>query len=217
MFRLDNVSVSYKEKQVLHNISLEIEAGEKVALIGPSGAGKTTLISRFHEMIGPRSALIHQHFALVPKLSVFHNVYAGRLDRNSLFYNLLNLVKPQKKEVASITQILSSLGMVEKLFEPVARLSGGQQQRVAVARALFRGSEVLLADEPVSSIDPHQAGAVLKLLGQNAGTAILSLHSVQLALENFERIVGLRGGRICFDLPADHVHPDLLSELFAPC
>ncbi len=217
MFDLERVSVTYKEMPVLKEISLSIRSGEKIAIIGPSGAGKTTLLRKLYEIEPDQSSFIHQHDALIPQLSTFHNVYAGRLDHHSVAYNLLNLAWPREREVAEVRKLLSDLGMEEKLFEKVAALSGGQRQRVSVARAIYKGSSVLLADEPVSSIDPHQAEAVLNLLQAAAETVILSLHTVQLAVSAFERIIGLRDGRIFFDLSGEMVDRGRLEELFAPC
>ncbi len=217
MIHLDKVSVSYKAEPVLKNISLTIREGEKVALIGPSGAGKTTLLKKLYELQQPHAAFIHQDFALVPQLSAFHNVYIGRLDQYSTLYNLLNLLQPKKREVEQISAILEILGMQEKIYECASKLSGGQQQRVAVARAIFRGSDLLLGDEPISSVDPHQSVAVLKLLKQTARTVIVSLHDVEFALQFFERIIGLSHGQVHFDLPVKKVNNSLLSELYQSC
>ncbi len=217
MFDLENLSVAYRNTKVLKQISLKILNGEKVALIGPSGAGKSTLLRKLYEIHPKKSSFIHQDFALVPQLSAFHNVYIGRLDRYSLWYNLLNLVRPQRNETEQMSPVFKSLGIKDKMFLQVSTLSGGQQQRVAVARAIYRGSEILLGDEPVSSVDPHHAGAVLNLLLKTAPTVILSLHSVHLALEYFDRIVGLQNGKILFDLPRSEVDNKLLSKLYRPC
>ncbi|MBF0279207.1 MAG: ATP-binding cassette domain-containing protein [SAR324 cluster bacterium] len=214
MFELDNVSVSYKDALALKDISIRIEEGEKVALIGPSGSGKTTLLYTLYELEKNYSAFVHQNYALVPQLSVFHNVYIGRLDNHKTAYNLLNLLKPQQKEVEQIVPILEALGMEVFLNKRVGTLSGGQQQRTAIARAIFRKSNIIFADEPVSSIDPHQAGAILELITQRKKTVILSLHAVDLALEFAERIVGLHFGHIVFDLPVSKVSDSLLSRLY---
>jgi phosphonate transport system ATP-binding protein len=93
-------------------------------------------------------------------------------------------------------------------------LSGGQQQRIAVGRAVYRGSDVILADEPVSAIDPHQAGAVLDLIKSRMGTVILAMHDVQLALEHFPRVIGLRDGGVFFDKPSAQVGDEDLAELY---
>ena len=217
MLELRDFEASYGGERVLRQINLVIRPGEKVALIGPSGAGKTTLLKSLYALQPQASAFIHQHHALVPRLPVFHNIFAGRLDQYSLWYNLRNLVKPHPEEISRIRRILNTLSIEEKIFEKAGSLSGGQMQRVAVARALFRQAPLLLGDEPVSSIDPKQAQQVSKILREAAQTVVLSLHSVQLALETFDRIVGLRGGQILFDLPNDQVSIRQQEELFAPC
>jgi phosphonate transport system ATP-binding protein len=213
MFHLSGESVAYENNIALKNITLDIERGEKVALIGPSGAGKTTLLRTLYERAANQSAFVHQHYALVPQLSVFHNTYIGRLDRHSTWYNVLNLLKPRTRILKDVLPVLQALGLGDKAFEKVGTLSGGQQQRVAVARAMYRGESILLADEPVSSVDPHQADAVMELIIQTE-TVIMSLHAVDVALKFAERIIGLREGQLHFDLPAAHVTQTMLRELY---
>ncbi len=217
MFNLDKVSVAYGDESVLHDISLRIDAGEQVVLIGPSGAGKSTLLKKLYELSAERAAFIHQDYALVPQLSAFHNVYAGRLDQCGVVDNLVNLVRPRPKDVDQVEPLLAELGLADKLFEPVSELSGGQQQRVAVARAIYRGSDLVMGDEPVSAIDPHQSGTVLDLLKRRAGTLVLAMHDVQLAQGYFDRLVGLRLGRIVFDRPVEGVDEAILRDLYRPC
>lgn len=216
MFHLKNISVSYNNEPVLRNINLTIREGEQVVLIGPSGAGKTTLLRKLYEVQKDRSTFIHQDYALVPQLSAFHNVYMGRLDQHNVFYNALTLARPQHRELDAITPLLTDLNLNDKLRERVSELSGGQQQRVAVARALYRNADIVLGDEPVSSVDPHQSDTVLTLLKQKAPTLILAMHDVDLALKHFNRLIGLRRGRIAFDLPSADINGDRLTELFAP-
>ena len=214
LFNLAAESVAYENTVVLKNITLQIDRGEKVALVGPSGAGKTTLLRRLYNSVADQSAFVDQHYALVPQLSAFHNIYTGRLDRYSTFHNLLNLIKPQKKVLQEITPILYTLGMEEKIFDKVAAMSGGQQQRVAVARAIYRGEDILLADEPISSVDPLQADTVMEIIVQNTETVVLSLHAVEFALKFAKRIVGLSDGEIQFDLPTEEVTQTMLTELY---
>ncbi len=217
LFELRDISISYGKTRALEGISLTVSPGQKVALIGPSGAGKTTLLRTLYQTLPERCAFIHQDYSLVPQLSVFHNVYAGRLDRHSTLYNLRNLVRPCKTEWKAVQQVLERLGLPEKISQKAAALSGGQQQRVAVARALYQQSPVLLADEPVAAVDPHQSGRVLETMLASVETAVIALHSVDLALQFFPRIIGLREGKVFFDLPAPKVTQTRLKDLFLPC
>jgi len=216
MFQLVDENVEIGARRVLQQISLQVKAGEQLALIGPSGAGKTTLLRRLHQL-QPEAALVHQDHALVPRSSSFNNVLIGRLDRSSRWRNLRNLVAPAEPERSEIAALLHRLGMDEDMFQAIAALSGGQRQRVAVARALYRGGKVLLADEPVSAVDPHRAGSILEILKQAFPTLLLSLHSVQLARTHFPRLVGMRDGGVFFDLPSERVSDGLLADLFRPC
>jgi phosphonate transport system ATP-binding protein len=217
LFDLRQVNVAYGPSPVLRNITLQIREGETLALIGPSGAGKTTLLNTLYQSRMNDCAFVHQQYALVPQLSVFHNIYIGRIDRRPTWYNLMNLVRPQKRVVDEVTSILDILGLTEKLFAKVEALSGGQQQRVAVGRAMYRGGQVLLADEPVASIDPLQGEAVLDLIVRTGKTVIMALHSVSFARRFVQRIVGLCAGRIRFDLPADRITQNDLDALYSTC
>lgn len=214
MFHLTNISFAYDGEPVLRNISLNIDEGDKVVLIGPSGAGKSTLLRKLYDLQKQQAAFIHQDYALVPQLSVFHNIYMGRLDQHSVFYNALTLIRPQKRERDEIAPLLNALGLTDKQDERISELSGGQQQRVAVGRALYRNATIILGDEPVSAIDPQQSDTVLNLLKKYAGTLVLAMHDVELALRHFDRIVGLRNGHLAFNLPRDQVTDTHLSELF---
>ena len=217
MFELNGANVAYGDQVALRNVSLRIEAGERVAFIGPSGAGKTTLLRTLYEQRPQDASFVHQHYALVAQLSAFHNVYMGRLDRYSVWKNLHNLMWPRRDAKAEIIPLLDDLGLESFAFKRVGELSGGQQQRTAIARAIYRASDVMFADEPVSSVDPHQAGAVLDLIMKSQRTVILSLHAVELALQYARRIIGLRLGSIVFDLPAKQVSDSHLTQLYQPC
>ena len=215
MYDIENLTVAYDEAPVLENISLRIRAGEKAVIIGPSGAGKSTLLKKLYELRQEQCAFIHQDYALVPQLSAFHNVYAGRLDTTPTFSNLLNLIRPQDHALEEIQPIFQALEMGDKINERVSNLSGGQQQRVAVGRAIYRHSAILLGDEPVSSIDPHQAGSVLQLINNSSPTVVLAMHDVRLALEHFPRVIGLREKCVAFDLSAAEVDEPVLRDLYA--
>lgn len=214
LIELNNLSVNYSDKNILDGISLEISKGEHIALIGPSGVGKTTLLKKIYQMLGSDVSFIHQNFSLVPQLSVFHNIFIGRLDFNSTFYNLINLAVPLKKEKKKIEEITSLLDINKYLFTKTANLSGGQQQRVAIGRTLYRKSSVILADEPVSSLDPAKSKNVLNILTTKNHTTISALHNIKHAKEFFTRFIGIKDRKILFDLSKEDVTERNLSDLY---
>ena len=199
MFQLTNANLGYKQSSVLRNISLEINEGERVALVGESGAGKSTLLAALQSQLQNEATLIPQDLGLVNNLSVFHNIYIGRLNAYSSVYNLLNLAWPQKREVQKIKPLVERLSLVDKLFKPTGELSGGQQQRTAICRALFQGGSAIIGDEPVSAVDNHMANIIMKTLIAKFPTVVLALHDVDLAIKFSTRIIGIKDGAICFD------------------
>lgn len=242
-YRLEHVRKLFGRHQVaLDGVSLTIEKGQRVALIGPSGAGKTTLfrllnctlrqssgkiwingedaetlhgkrLRRARSLIGT----VYQQHNLVQRLKVIHNVLSGQLARWSTLGSLLSLLRPS--DVALAHAALQKVGIAEKLFERTDELSGGQQQRVAIARVLVQDPEIILGDEPVSSVDPTLANTIVKLLidisQETRKTLIVSLHSVDLALAYFPRVIGIKNGRTSFDLPPDKISEGMLDELYA--
>jgi phosphonate transport system ATP-binding protein len=242
-YRLEKVVKIFGRRQVaLGGIDLNVQRGEKVALIGPSGAGKTTLFRLLNLTLRPTSGRIwmdggevvnlhgkqlrearckigtvYQQHNLVPRLKVVHNVLSGRLGQWSSLRSLLSLARPV--DVDAAYQALKQVGIQEKIFSRTDELSGGQQQRVAIARVLMQDPEVILADEPVSSVDPSLATTIVKLLVDISEsmrkTLLVNLHSVDLALEFFPRIVGIRNGTMLFDLTSDKVTDDLLEDLYS--
>ena len=199
MFQLTNANLGYKQSSVLRNISLEINEGERVALVGESGAGKSTLLAALQSQLQNEVTLIPQDLGLVNNLSVFHNIYIGRLNTYSSVYNLLNLAWPQKREVQKIKPLVERLSLVDKLFKPTGELSGGQQQRTAICRALFQGGSAIIGDEPVSAVDNHMANIIMKTLIAKFSTVVLALHDVDLAIKFSTRIIGIKDGAIGFD------------------
>ena len=199
MFQLTNANLGYKQSSVLRNISLKINEGERVALVGESGAGKSTLLSALQSQLRNEVTLIPQDLGLVNNLSVFHNIYIGRLNTYSSVYNLLNLAWPQKREVQKIKLLVEQLSLVDMLFKPTGELSGGQQQRTAICRALFQGGSAVIGDEPVSAVDNHMADIIMKTLIAKFTTVVLALHDVDLAIKFSTRIIGIKDGAICFD------------------
>jgi phosphonate transport system ATP-binding protein len=187
---------------VLHDIDLTIDAGECVAVMGRSGAGKSTLLNLLHRRLADRVALIPQAAALVKTLSVFHNVYMGRLDRHPTWHNLRTLVWPVRRDIAEIEGTLELVGLADKLFDRAGTLSGGQQQRVSVARALYNDRSIVIGDEPVSALDRLQGADILEKLRARHDTAILAMHDIPLALAHADRVVVIEQGRIVLDAAA---------------
>lgn len=216
LFELDNARIGYNGVLVFNGITLSIRRGEKVALVGPSGAGKSTLLSTLFDQRRIGTAWVPQEYALVKNLSVFHNVFMGRLNRHSSLYNLLNLIHPLDTQRSAVEPLLDELGLRKNMDTPVGELSGGQQQRTAVARALFQGGDVVLADEPVSSVDPVQSRLVLDSLHHHFDTVVLAMHDVPLALDFADRLIGIRDGQALFDQPTDGLTPTDLDDFFLP-
>jgi len=212
LIQLQSETASYHGVKTLHDIDLQVSRGEKLALVGQSGSGKSTLIKLIYEHYPVNTALVPQDYGLVNNLSVYHNVFIGCLEQHSTLYNLVNLIRPISDQVEIVRTILVSLQLEDYLFRPVGRLSGGQKQRVAVARSLFQKGHLLLADEPVSSVDEQQSRVVLKQMLSGFSTVVLALHDIQLALAFCDRIIGLEKGRIVLDSPAEALTvKDLLS------
>lgn len=150
----------------------------------------------------------------MPSLSVFHNIYMGRLDRHGWASNLRTLLAPRRRDVAEVGDVARRLGIFDKLFEPSAALSGGQRQRTALGRVLYRQAALALADEPVSAVDEHQSRDVLDALFEGYRTVVLALHDRQLAIDVATRVVGLKAGRIVFDAPSAGLAPADLDFVY---
>ena len=233
------VEKSYSGLQVLAPLDLTIHQGERVALAGPSGSGKTTLLYLLAGIVQPDQgnvaidgrclselrpgkelsrlvSVMHQSYDLVPQLSVVHNVLAGRLGQWGLLHSLISLVWPRERHLAEAA--LSRLGIGDKLQERTSRLSGGEQQRVAIARLMVQSSRVILADEPVSSLDPARAEDMLRLLTglveETGKSLVASLHSPDLIRSYFSRVIGLRRGVLQFDIPTPELSDGILEQLY---
>lgn len=215
MFTLQRHSLSYGRQRVLKNVSLTIAAGEKVVLVGPSGAGKTSLLNELYHQHSDCIALCPQQQGLVDILSVYNNVYMGQLQRHSALYNASNLIWPRASDRQSVAAVCRRLGLEEKLKVSVDRLSGGQRQRVAIGRALHRQQPVFFGDEPVSSLDPLQGQRILEQVVATHDTVVVALHNRRQALASFDRIIGLVAGEIVLDSPAAEVELATLDKLYA--
>lgn len=233
MLRFESVSRVYDDGTcAVDNVSLHIRSGEFCVLLGPSGAGKSTLMNMVNGVVEPTSGkvtlgdmplnkknlatiqrrigMIHQQLHLVPRLPVLHNVLAGLLPEVGFWRSLIKSFPFEDQRRAC--ELLHDVGLEEKhLYRRASAMSGGQQQRVAIARAFISRPEVVIADEPVASLDPAMSRSVLKSLKTAAihhgATVICTLHQLDYALEFADRIVALRKGKVFFD-----GHPKDLDE-----
>jgi len=205
-------NIGHGDQVVLSGLTLALYPGENIALLGPSGAGKSTLLATLRQRLGAQAAWCPQQHGLVPQLAVYHNVYMGRLAEHSALANLWNLVRPLPAPWRQVSELCASLGLADLLRRPVSQLSGGQRQRVAIARALYQQRPLFLGDEPVASVDPYQALRLLALIAARHSGAVVALHQRELALSHFDRVWGLRDGRLVIDAP---VHDLDLTDLDA--
>lgn len=243
MITFHNVSKRYTGTRfALNAINLTIESGTLVSLIGPSGAGKTTFIRCINRLVDctagfieidgvnvqcmknrglrqlrQKIGMIFQNYNLVERLTVLENTLHGCLGHLPLQRGLLGLYPAQKIEEACA--LLEELGLSEYLYQRCADLSGGQKQRVGIARALMQNPEILLCDEPISSLDPQNAQDILdyieKIVRVRGLTCIMNLHQVEYAKRYSDRIVGLRNGCLVFDDKPAALSEDALHTIFA--
>ncbi len=214
LFSLHNATLSHDGLVVLNHISLTIYKGEKVALLGESGSGKSTLLANFYQQQRQACSWVPQAASLVQALSVYHNIYSGRLDQYPTWRNIVNLLRPFKSDVDEITLLLAELNLQDKLFHKAQTLSGGQQQRTAVARALYQQRESVLADEPVSAVDVKQAQRILEYINRQSQTVVVALHDAVLAHHCMDRIIGLREGKIYLDVSTQDIECTELLSLY---
>jgi phosphonate transport system ATP-binding protein len=228
---LKQARVCFDSTVALHGVDLALSRAP-IAIVGPSGAGKTTLLRLMGDQVQPsagtverevernRIGFIYQDHQLVPNYRVVQNVLTGRVGQQGLIASIKSVLWPSAEREQAVHALLSRVGVADKLFSWTSQLSVGERQRVAIARALYLQPEMLLADEPVASVDPVQARELLTLLlslarEEHWGLAV-SLHNIDLARALFERVIGLRDGRVVFDTEAAAVTDAQVQALYAP-
>ncbi|MGE0094372.1 MAG: phosphonate ABC transporter ATP-binding protein [Alphaproteobacteria bacterium] len=242
MLKLENVAVTYNNGVVaLQPTSLSFEQGRFVALIGPSGAGKSTLLRCLNGLVQPTQGdvlaggigsifasgavlrrhrravgMVFQQHHLIGRLTAMRNVLVGRLGAHG---GLRSLLPPPREDRLLALAALERLGLADRALDRADQLSGGQQQRIGIARAMAQRPAIILADEPVASLDPTSAEMVLadlhRICREDGITAIVSLHQVELARRFADRIVGLTKGRVVFDGPPGRLETNALDQIYA--
>jgi phosphonate transport system ATP-binding protein len=241
MLKLNGVTRRFGVKTAVDNVSLEFAPGQMVGIIGRSGAGKSTLlrmINRLTDVSDGRiafsgvevsalrgkalrgwqrdCAMIFQQFNLVPRLDVITNVMLGRLNQRGTLQTMLNLFP--REDILRAIDILERLGIAEHGPKRAEALSGGQQQRVGIARALMQDPQIILADEPIASLDPMNAQVVMDTLrrihDEDGRLVICNLHTLDTARRYCDRVIGMRGGRVVFDGKADELTTDVARDIY---
>jgi phosphonate transport system ATP-binding protein len=224
--------------KALRGVNFSVNQGEFVVILGASGSGKTTLLRsinglvkcetgsiKFREsVVSPltlaslrkQTGMVFQDFNLVNNLSAINNVLTGLLDSSNNLMSMLYLFSKEQKKQALIC--LEMVGLLDKAYSRVDQLSGGQKQRVGIARAIIKNPTLLLADEPVASLDPMISNSIMSLLWnirrQIGLTVICNLHQVDLALKYSDRIIGISGGRIVLDSPTKDVSEKYIRKIY---
>jgi|TARA_B100001059_G_scaffold196382_1_gene201318 phosphonate transport system ATP-binding protein len=242
MLKLQSATLTYDSIVAVDSIDLEIRPGEQVCLIGPSGCGKTSLLGLMNgrlecssgriilngkevknlsgkalKTVRSKIAWIPQDLGLVPNLRVNQNISCGRASEKGFLGLMRSLLLMGSREKEEVADLLRRVGIEEKIFHRVDHLSGGQQQRVAIARALYQRPQMILADEPVSAVDPERAKSLVELLiglsREEGQTLVMSLHDIDLAKRYFDRVIGLRKGQVVMDGAPDEIDLTQLYDL----
>ncbi|WP_049929178.1 phosphonate ABC transporter ATP-binding protein [Halopiger goleimassiliensis] len=230
---VDNLRKTYGDTVALDNISFEVPSGEFVIILGVSGSGKSTLLRCMSALTKPTAgevlidgepmattrpevAMIFQRHNIIGDMTAYSNALSGGINRSGFIESVLQLQEDDEKQRA--LEALDTVGLLDEAEKKARRMSGGQQQRVGIARALTQLPEVLLADEPVASLDPGSAQDVMKYLqrasNQRDLTTFISLHQVNIARKYGQRFIGLRNGQKVFDGYRDELTIDAIDEIY---
>jgi phosphonate transport system ATP-binding protein len=242
MIRINKLTVTYPNGvTALHPTDLSVEAGRFLVLLGPSGAGKSSLLRCLNGLVRPTgggvdcgpegsifasrrrlrahcrlTGMVFQHHHLIGRMTALQNVLTGRLSRYHTMRTLVPLPAEDRRVALSA---LERVGLLDRALERADRLSGGQQQRVGIARELAQEPSLILADEPVASLDPATSERVLadlrRICAEDGITAIVSLHQVEYARTFADEIVGLSDGRIVFRGGPSELRPDVLDRIYS--
>ena len=241
MLAVEQLTKKFGQKIAVDSATFQTDKPRMIGIIGRAGAGKSTLLRMMNRLADAsdgviryggedvtalrgakrrawqsRCAMIFQQFNLVPRMDVVSNVLHGTLNRRSTFATLFNLY-PQS-DIHKAIEILDRLGIAEQATKRAEALSGGQQQRVAIARALMQDPDIILADEPIASLDPMNAQIVMEALrrihDEDGRTVICNLHTLDTARRYCDRVIGMRDGRIVFDGTPDQLSTGAARDIY---
>ena len=243
MIKIENLSHQYRgrDSEAVKNINLEIGRGEIVVLLGPSGSGKSTLLRCINKIVSPSFGkvyiegediisanskrtkkirqtigMVFQNFNLIDRYTVLENALTGRLSYMTSFNTMIN--RYSEKDIERCMEVIGRIGLEELAYEKVKNLSGGEKQRVGIARALSQEPKIILADEPVSNLDPKLMRDIMDLLQKickdDGITLVFSLHFLELARKYATRIVGLRAGKIVFDNTPEELTEESIVNIY---
>ena len=241
MLKINNLTKKFGSNIAVNSVSIDVEKPIMLGIIGASGAGKSTLLRMINRLETQTSgsisfdglsvsdlkgaakakwqsncAMIFQQFNLVPRMDVVSNVLHGTLNRRSTFATFFNLYP--RSDIHTAIEILGRLGVAEHAAKRAEALSGGQQQRVAIARALMQDPKIILADEPIASLDPMNAQIVMETLrrihDEDGRTVIANLHTLDTARRYCDRVIGMRNGNVVFDGTPSELTTEVARKIY---
>lgn len=239
MIKIDNISLRYKDFQALDKVTLDFNESKFSCLIGLSGAGKTSLLRILNLLVKPTSgnlitkeygvlnnkkniseyrkqtAMIFQNNNLIPRFNILDNILLGRIYKFKTFESLFSFPKPEKIKAM---ECLEKVGLLNKSQKKITEISGGEKQRVCIARALYQKPRLILADEPISQLDPKNTNKVLELFDaltkENNTKIIMSLHQPKIGLEFCDKIIGLKKGKVLFKYSGKNLTQKKFNDLY---